>query len=83
MVRCHLFYQFRYLFPIFSILFYLFLFYFIGYHDQDDDGDNAFHIAANAAKLIRESLECIVWMMKYPAAAIEARNHRQADSVEY
>ncbi|XP_057479281.1 E3 ubiquitin-protein ligase KEG-like [Actinidia eriantha] len=42
---------------------------------QDDDGDNAFHIAADSAKLIRESLECIVWMMKYPAAAIEARNH--------
>ncbi|GFZ20620.1 protein kinases;ubiquitin-protein ligase [Actinidia rufa] len=50
---------------------------------QDDDGDNAFHIAADAAKLIRESLECIVWMMKYPAAAIEARNYRQANSVEY
>ncbi|KAF7119469.1 hypothetical protein RHSIM_Rhsim13G0208400 [Rhododendron simsii] len=39
---------------------------------QDDDGENAFHIAADAAKFVRESLECIVLMMKYPAAAIEA-----------
>nr|XP_023928189.1 E3 ubiquitin-protein ligase KEG-like [Quercus suber]POE91085.1 e3 ubiquitin-protein ligase keg [Quercus suber] len=42
---------------------------------QDDDGDNAFHIAADAAKLIRECLECIVVMLQYPGAAIEVRNH--------
>jgi hypothetical protein len=46
-------------------------------HYQDDDGDNAFHIAADAAKYIRECLECIVVMLQYPGAAIEVRNHRQ------
>ncbi|CAL5428157.1 unnamed protein product [Camellia sinensis] len=49
---------------------------------QDDDGDNAFHIAADAAKLIRENLECIVLLMQYPDADIEARNHRQANLVD-
>ncbi|XP_047316701.1 E3 ubiquitin-protein ligase KEG-like [Impatiens glandulifera] len=42
---------------------------------QDDDGDNAFHIAADAAKLIRENLECLVFMLQYPDAAVETRNH--------
>ncbi|KAK6928918.1 Serine-threonine/tyrosine-protein kinase, catalytic domain [Dillenia turbinata] len=44
---------------------------------QDDEGDNAFHIAADAAKMIRENLEWIIVMLKYPDAAIEVRNHRQ------
>lgn len=53
------------------------IFFFFGNDDQDDDGDNAFHIAADAAKLIRECLECIVVMLQCPGAAIEVRNHRQ------
>lgn len=52
-------------------------FFFLYDHYQDDDGDNAFHIAADAAKYIRECLECIVVMLQYPGAAIEVRNHRQ------
>ncbi|CAA6654071.1 unnamed protein product [Spirodela intermedia] len=43
---------------------------------QDDDGDTAFHIAADAAKMIRENLEWIVVMLQYPDAAVELRNHR-------
>ncbi|KAF8396264.1 hypothetical protein HHK36_017879 [Tetracentron sinense] len=48
------------------------------HHDKDDEGDNAFHVAANAAKMIRENLEWIVVMLHHPGAAIEVRNHRQA-----
>ncbi|KAK6933989.1 Zinc finger, RING-type, eukaryotic [Dillenia turbinata] len=43
----------------------------------DDEGDNAFHIAADSAKMIRENLEWIIVMLKYPDAAVEVRNHRQ------
>ncbi|XP_020108735.1 E3 ubiquitin-protein ligase KEG isoform X1 [Ananas comosus] len=43
---------------------------------QDDDGDNAFHIAADAAKMIRENLNWIVVMLQHPSPAIEVRNHR-------
>ncbi|KAK1277592.1 E3 ubiquitin-protein ligase KEG [Acorus gramineus] len=42
---------------------------------QDDEGDNAFHIAADAAKMIRENLGWIVTMLQYPNAALEVRNH--------
>ncbi|KAA8537339.1 hypothetical protein F0562_026974 [Nyssa sinensis] len=42
---------------------------------QDDEGDNAFHIAADAAKMIRENLEWIIVMLRYPDAAVEVRNH--------
>ncbi|CAL5330573.1 unnamed protein product [Camellia sinensis] len=42
---------------------------------QDDEGDNAFHIAAEAAKMIRENLEWIIVMLRYPDAAVEVRNH--------
>ncbi|KGN48095.1 E3 ubiquitin-protein ligase KEG [Cucumis sativus] len=42
---------------------------------QDDDGDNAFHLAADAAKYIRECLDCILLILKYPGAAIGVRNH--------
>ncbi|CAI9770463.1 unnamed protein product [Fraxinus pennsylvanica] len=41
---------------------------------QDDDGNNAFHIAADAAKRIRENLDWIIFMLKYPNAAVEVRN---------
>ncbi|KAM7267301.1 hypothetical protein ACFE04_009467 [Oxalis oulophora] len=44
---------------------------------QDDVGDNAFHIAADAAKMIRENLEWLIVMLGNPDAAVEARNHRQ------
>ena len=44
---------------------------------QDDEGDSAFHIAAEAAKMIRENLEWIIVMLGYPNAAVELRNHRQ------
>ncbi|KAK4406391.1 E3 ubiquitin-protein ligase KEG [Sesamum angolense] len=43
---------------------------------QDDDGDNAFHIAADTAKMIRENLEWILIMLRYPNAAVDVRNHR-------
>ncbi|KAJ6807815.1 E3 ubiquitin-protein ligase KEG [Iris pallida] len=43
---------------------------------QDDDGDNAFHIAADAAKMIRENLNWIVVMLHSPSPAVEVRNHR-------
>ncbi|XP_059652018.1 E3 ubiquitin-protein ligase KEG isoform X2 [Cornus florida] len=42
---------------------------------QDDEGDTAFHIAADSAKMIRENLEWIVVMLRYPDAAVEVRNH--------
>ncbi|XP_058226000.1 E3 ubiquitin-protein ligase KEG isoform X1 [Rhododendron vialii] len=42
---------------------------------QDDEGDNAFHIAAEAAKMIRENLEWIIVMLRYPDAAVDVRNH--------
>ncbi|CAA2942821.1 E3 ubiquitin- ligase KEG [Olea europaea subsp. europaea] len=42
---------------------------------QDDDGDNAFHIAADTAKMIRENLDWIIFMLKYPNAAVDVRNH--------
>lgn len=44
---------------------------------QDDDGDNAFHIAADAAKMIRENLSWIVQMLQQPSPAVDVRNHRQ------
>ncbi|XP_015639441.1 E3 ubiquitin-protein ligase KEG [Oryza sativa Japonica Group] len=43
---------------------------------QDDDGDNAFHIAADAAKMIRENLSWIVQMLQQPSPAVDVRNHR-------
>ena len=54
-------------------------YYLISSHQflQDDDGDTAFHIAADAAKMIRENLEWIVVMLQYPDAAVDLRNHRQ------
>ncbi|KAK9912711.1 hypothetical protein M0R45_036561 [Rubus argutus] len=45
------------------------------YNLQDDEGDNAFHIAADAAKMIRENLEWLIVMLRNPDAAVEARNH--------
>ncbi|CAN6483354.1 unnamed protein product [Victoria cruziana] len=42
---------------------------------QDDEGDNAFHIAADTAKMVRENLQWIVVMLQYPDAAIDVRNH--------
>ncbi|KNA22776.1 hypothetical protein SOVF_031290 [Spinacia oleracea] len=45
------------------------------YNFQDDEGDNAFHIAADAAKMIRENLEWIIHMLKCPDAAVNLRNH--------
>ncbi|XP_071715589.1 E3 ubiquitin-protein ligase KEG-like [Rutidosis leptorrhynchoides] len=42
---------------------------------QDDEGNNAFHIAADTAKMIRENLEWIIVMLKYPGAAVDVRNH--------
>ena len=51
--------------------------FFLGDCHQDDDGDNAFHIAADAAKFIRECLDCILLILKYPGAATSIRNHRQ------
>lgn len=46
-------------------------------HCQDDEGDNAFHIAADAAKMIRENLVWLIVMLRNPDAAVEVRNHRQ------
>ncbi|XP_072984239.1 E3 ubiquitin-protein ligase KEG [Typha latifolia] len=43
---------------------------------QDDEGDNAFHIAAEAARMIRENLNWIVVMLKHPSPDVEVRNHR-------
>lgn len=45
------------------------------YNFQDDEGDNAFHIAADAAKMIRENLEWLILMLKYPDADVDVRNH--------
>ncbi|XXG51078.1 hypothetical protein AAC387_Pa02g4932 [Persea americana] len=33
---------------------------------QDDEGDNAFHIVADSAKMICENLEWIAVMLRYP-----------------
>ncbi|AQK94125.1 E3 ubiquitin-protein ligase KEG [Zea mays] len=43
---------------------------------EDDDGDNAFHIAADAAKMIRENLTWIAQMLLQPSPAVDVRNHR-------
>lgn len=51
----------------------LFSFYY-----KDDEGDNALHIAADAAKMIRENLDWLIVMLKRPDAAVDVRNHRQA-----
>lgn len=48
-----------------------------GCHCQDDEGDNSFHIAADAAKMIRENLDWLIVMLRNPDAAVEVRNHRQ------
>ncbi|KAL9263039.1 E3 ubiquitin-protein ligase KEG-like protein [Drosera capensis] len=45
------------------------------YNFQDDEGDNAFHIAADAAKMIRENLEWIIKMLNYSDAVVDLRNH--------
>ncbi|XP_061346530.1 E3 ubiquitin-protein ligase KEG-like, partial [Gastrolobium bilobum] len=45
------------------------------YNLQDDDGDNAFHIAAETAKMIRENLDWLIVMLRNPDADIEVRNH--------
>lgn len=42
---------------------------------QDDEGDNAFHIAAETAKMIRENLEWLILMLRNSNAAVEVRNH--------
>ncbi|KAG6787751.1 hypothetical protein POTOM_003796 [Populus tomentosa] len=43
---------------------------------SDDEGDNAFHIAAETAKMIRENLEWLILMLRNSNAAVEVRNHR-------
>ncbi|KAK3025651.1 hypothetical protein RJ639_040637 [Escallonia herrerae] len=48
--------------------------------DMNDEGDNAFHIAADSAKMIRENLDWIIVMLRYKDAAVEVRNHRQVDA---
>ncbi|CAI9102796.1 OLC1v1001140C2 [Oldenlandia corymbosa var. corymbosa] len=50
---------------------------------QDNDGDNAFHIAAEVAKMVRENLEWITVMLRYPDAAFEARNHSGKTLCDY
>ncbi|KAL2656279.1 hypothetical protein AAZV13_04G111900 [Glycine max] len=45
------------------------------YNLKDDDGDNAFHIAAETAKMIRENLDWLIVMLMKPDADIEVRNH--------
>ncbi|KAL9321767.1 hypothetical protein ACSQ67_009820 [Phaseolus vulgaris] len=45
------------------------------YNLQDDDGDNAFHIAAETAKMIRENMNWLIIMLTNPDADIEVRNH--------
>ncbi|KAG9151827.1 hypothetical protein Leryth_002101 [Lithospermum erythrorhizon] len=42
---------------------------------QDDEGDNAFHIAAYAANMVRENLQWLLLMLKYPDAAVGVRNN--------
>jgi hypothetical protein len=43
---------------------------------QDDEGDNAFHIAADMAKMVRENLHWIAVMLQRPDAAVDVKNHR-------
>ncbi|RYR74858.1 hypothetical protein Ahy_A02g009565 isoform E [Arachis hypogaea] len=42
----------------------------------DDDGDNAFHIAAETAKMICENLDWLIVMLRNSDADIEVRKHR-------
>jgi len=42
---------------------------------QDDDGDNAFHIAVETTKMIRDNLDWLIVMLLNPDADIEVRNH--------
>ncbi|XP_024021150.1 E3 ubiquitin-protein ligase KEG [Morus notabilis] len=53
----------------------LLLSYGANYNFQDDEGDNAFHFAAETAKMIRENLDWLVTMLGNPDAAVEARNN--------
>lgn len=50
---------------------------------QDDEGDNAFHVAAFSANMIRENLDWIVVMLRYPDAAVEVRNHSGKTLCDY
>lgn len=43
---------------------------------QDDEGDNAFHIAADMAKMVRENLHWIVTMLQRADATTDVKNHR-------
>ncbi|RYR74857.1 hypothetical protein Ahy_A02g009565 isoform D [Arachis hypogaea] len=45
----------------------------------DDDGDNAFHIAAETAKMICENLDWLIVMLRNSDADIEVRKHRSSD----
>ncbi|KAI4323566.1 hypothetical protein L6164_023161 [Bauhinia variegata] len=45
------------------------------YNMQNDDGNNAFHISAETAKMIRENLDWLIVMLRNPDAAVEVRNH--------
>nr|KYP61015.1 E3 ubiquitin-protein ligase KEG [Cajanus cajan] len=42
---------------------------------QDDDGNTAFHIAAETAKMIRENLKWLIVMLGNPNADVLVRNH--------
>ncbi|QHO52295.1 E3 ubiquitin-protein ligase KEG [Arachis hypogaea] len=42
---------------------------------RDDDGDNAFHIAAETAKMICENLDWLIVMLRNSDADIEVRKH--------
>jgi E3 ubiquitin-protein ligase KEG len=42
---------------------------------QDDDGDNAFHIAAETTKMIRENLDRLIVILLNPDADTNVRNH--------
>ncbi|GKD67638.1 hypothetical protein Tco_1321728, partial [Tanacetum coccineum] len=48
----------------------------------DDEGNNAFHTAADTAKMTCENLEWSIVMLKYPRAAVEVRNHSYGTNVE-
>jgi len=67
------------IFPIFRKEAYNFIL--VGYDSnvifvQDDDGDNAFHIAAEIAKMIHENLDWLIVMLLNPDADIKVRNHK-------
>jgi E3 ubiquitin-protein ligase KEG len=48
---------------------------------KDDEAYNAFHVAASAAKMVRENLHWITIMLGISGVNVDARTHRQVTNL--